>query len=179
MQTQQQAEELSIEHANTIAGFEQHISQSRQDLLNSIHSWKEQYLLISPACGQVTFVNYWHNNQWIKAGERLVGIIPEDSEKITGRLYIPVNGIGSVEKGQTVITRLDSYPYMEYGMIKGYINNISAVPDEENNYVAEVLFPEGLTTSRNLRLPLIQQMTGEGRIVTKDMRLIEYLFDKK
>lgn len=179
MQTQQQAEELSIEHANTIAGFEQHISQSRQDLLNSIHSWKEQYLLISPACGQVTFVNYWHNNQWIKAGERLVGIIPEDSEKITGRLYIPVNGIGSVEKGQTVITRLDSYPYMEYGMIKGYINNISAVPDEENNYVAEVIFPEGLTTSRNLRLPLIQQMTGEGRIVTKDMRLIEYLFDKK
>ena len=68
---------------------------------------------------------------------------------------------------------------MEYGMINGYINNISAVPDDENKYVAEVIFPEGLTTTRNLHLPLIQQMTGEGRVVTKDMRLIEYLFDKK
>ena len=179
MQTQQQAEEFSIEHANTIAGFEQHISQSRQGLINSIQSWKEQYLLISPAFGRVTYVNYWHNNQWVKSGERLVSIIPEDSDIITGRLYIPINGIGSVEKGQTVIIRLDSYPYMEYGMINGYINNISAVPDDENKYVAEVIFPEGLTTTRNLHLPLIQQMTGEGRVVTKDMRLIEYLFDKK
>jgi len=179
MQTQQQAEEFSIEHANTIAGFEQHISQSRQGLINSIQSWKEQYLLISPAFGRVTYVNYWHNNQWVKFGERLVSIIPEDSDIITGRLYIPINGIGSVEKGQTVIIRLDSYLYMEYGMINGYINNISAVPDDENKYVAEVIFPEGLTTTRNLHLPLIQQMTGEGRVVTKDMRLIEYLFDKK
>ena len=178
MQTQQQAEELSIEHANTIAGFRQNISQSRQDLINSIISWKEQYLLISPACGRVSFVNYWHSNQWIQVGERLVSIIPEDSEKITGRLYIPINGIGSIEKGQTVIIRLDSYPYMEYGMINGYINNISAVPDEENQYIAEVIFPEGLTTTRKMNLPLIQQMTGEGRIMTKDMRLIEYFFEK-
>lgn len=179
IETQQQAEELSIEYANTINGFEQHISQSRQNLINSIHSWKEQYLLISPACGQVTFVNYWHSNQWIWAGERLVSIIPEDSEKITGRLYIPIEGIGSIEKGQTVIIRLDGYPYMEYGMINGYINNISAVPDEENQYIAEVIFPEGLTTTRKMNLPLIQQMTGEGRIMTKDMRLIEYFFDKR
>jgi hypothetical protein len=56
----------------------------------------------------------------------------------------------------------------------------------EKGYIAEVVFPEGLFTTYNKQLNLIQQMDGQGEIITKDMRLIEQflqpiraLFDEK
>ena len=100
-------------------------------------------------------------------------------------LYVPSAGFGKVEKGQTVNVKLNGYPYMEFGMLKGFIKNISAVPDEKG-YVAEIDFTNGLFTTYNKKLNLIQQMDGQGEIITKDMRLIEQflqpiraLFDEK
>lgn len=178
MQTEQQLDELILEKRKTISEYERSINQSCQNVLNSIQLWKEQYLIIAPIDGQVSYVNYWHSNQWVKTGERLISMVPKDNCKVIGRLQIPINNIGSVTKGQIVITRLDTYPYLEYGMIQGVISNISAVPNENNQFIAEVHYSNGLLTSRHIELPLIQQITGEGRVVTKEMRLLEYLWQK-
>ena len=40
-------------------------------------------------------------------------------------------------------------------------------------YTAEVIFPDGMTTSYRRELPMIQRMDGTAEIVTEDMRLIE------
>jgi len=48
--------------------------------------------------------------------------------RIIGKADIPSTGIGKVKSGQTVNIKLDNYPYMEFGMIKAKIKNISLVP---------------------------------------------------
>ena len=93
--------------------------------------------------------------------------------KVIGRTRIPTAGFGKVEKGQIVNVKLNGYPYMEFGVLKGVISNISGVPDANNCYIAEVTFPHGLTTTYKKDLALIQQMDGTAEIITKDMRLIE------
>ncbi|MDR1552380.1 MAG: HlyD family secretion protein [Prevotellaceae bacterium] len=173
MQMQQQIIELTIQRNNEIAEYERQLSQRRQQLVSQIEQWKYQYLIETPAEGKITFINYWNNNQQVRLGERIASVIPNDSMQIIGRMYVPSSGFGKVEKGQTVNVRLNGYPYMEFGMLKGFIKNISAVPDVEKGYVAEVVFPEGLFTTYRKHLNLIQQMDGQAEIITKDLRLIE------
>ncbi|MEG0519449.1 MAG: HlyD family efflux transporter periplasmic adaptor subunit [Bacteroidales bacterium] len=173
MQSQQQLIELSIQQDNELAEYERNLSQFRQQLLNQVNQWKEQYMLYTPITGNVTLVNYWSNNQRIKVGERLASVIPQEQMQVIGKMNIPSAGFGKVEKGQTVNVKLNGYPYMEFGVLKGKIKNISAVPDGTNGYIAEITFPDGLKTTYKKQLNLIQQMDGQGEIITKDMRLIQ------
>lgn len=173
MQSRQQLIELSIQQDNELAEYERNLSQYRQQLLNQINQWKEKYLIASPIQGKITFINYWSNNQRVKTGDRMASVIPADSMQVIGRANIPSSGFGKVEVGQQVNVKLNGYPYMEFGVLKGMIKSISAVPDGENGYIAEIDFPAGLTTTYNKDLNLIQQMDGTAEIITKEMRLIQ------
>ena len=62
----------------------------------------------------------------------------------------------------------------------GTIRSISSVPASVQTatgttiaYTVEVVFPEGMRTTYEKELPMIQQMDGTGEIITEDMRLIE------
>lgn len=173
MQSRQQLIELSIQQDNELAEYERNLSQYRQQLLNQINQWKEKYLIASPIQGKITFINYWSNNQRIKTGDRMASVIPAESMQVIGRASIPSSGFGKVAVGQQVNVKLNGYPYMEFGVLKGVIKSISAVPDGENGYIAEIDFPAGLTTTYKKDLNLIQQMDGTAEIITKEMRLIQ------
>lgn len=173
MQSKQQLIELSIQQDNETAQYERNLSQYRQQLINQINQWKENYLLISPIEGKITFINYWSINQRIKNGERLASVVPAEAMQVIGRASIPSSGFGKVETGQTVNVKLNGYPYMEFGVLKGKIKSISAVPDGQNGYIAEVTFPSGLITTYQKELNMIQQMDGTAEIITKDIRLIQ------
>lgn len=173
MQSRQQLIELSIQQDNELAEYERNLSQYRQQLLNQINQWKEKYLIASPIQGKITFINYWSNNQRVKTGDRMASVIPAESMQVIGRASIPSSGFGKVAVGQQVNVKLNGYPYMEFGVLKGVIKSISAVPDGENGYIAEIDFPGGLTTTYKKDLNLIQQMDGTAEIITKEMRLIQ------
>lgn len=176
IQTEQQVVELSLQEQNEVAEYERGINSSRQQLLSQIAQWREQYVISSPAEGVVSLLNYWSKNQRIPAGEQLATIIPEGEVSVIGRMKVPTAGFGKVAEGQRVNVRLNGWPYMEYGVLKGVVRSISSVPDQTGQtpaYVVELHFPDGLVTSYRRELPLIQKMDGEGEIVTKDKRLIE------
>lgn len=177
MQNKQQLEELDLQRRNDVEEYERNLEKYRQELIADIDKWKENYAFVSPIDGVVTFIDYWSSNQRITAGERLAGIVPEKSVKVIGRLTVPSSGFGKVEKGQKVLVSLDGYPYMEFGKLKGVITSISAVPNKENNYQAEIFFPNGLLTTYKKKINFIQQMKGSGEIITKDARLIEQLIN--
>ena len=87
--------------------------------------------------------------------------------------------------GQKVIVKLNGFPYMEYGALVGEVRVISAVPEmlsslndgATQGYAIDISFPNGLVTTYNKGLPLIQQMDGTADIVLKDKRLIEYFIE--
>lgn len=179
IQSEQQLVELSIQQQNETAEYERALEQSRQQLAAQIAQWYQQYVLVAPAAGHVTLVSYWSENQHVKVGDKLASIVPDGTTEVIGRLQVPTAGFGKVKVGQTVNVKLNGYPYMEFGVLRGTIRSLSAVPEQVQTqagmaavYIAEVVFPDGMTTSYRRELPMIQQMDGTAEIITEDMRLI-------
>ncbi len=81
-----------------------------------------------------------------------------------------------VKKGQQVNIRFENYPYLEYGMVKGIISNVSMVPEDEH-YTVEVDLPEGLTTYYGIEIGFNQNMKGDAEILTDKMRLLQRIFN--
>lgn len=94
------------------------------------------------------------------------------AKAVIGKMFIPSTGFAKVAVGQRVNVKLNGFPYMEYGMLKGVLHSLSPVP-EAGGYAAEVIFPDGLVSSYRTSLRFIPQMDGVGEIITRDMRLIE------
>ncbi len=60
---------------------------------------------------------------------------------------------------------------MEFGVIKGKISTLSLVPAGEA-YIAEIDLINGLTSTYNISLHFINEMTGKADIITDNSRLI-------
>lgn len=180
VQNQQQLVELSIQQENEIAEYERTLGQLRQQILAQIAQWKEQYTIIAPTDGQVSLHSYWSKGQHVSVGDILVSTVPLGKTEIIGRMQVPSEGFGKVRIGQPVNVKLNGFPYMEYGMLKGTVRSISSVPTQTQgisgttvSYTVAIDFPAGLTTTYKKEVPMIQQMDGTGEIITDDMRLIE------
>lgn len=183
IQTKQQLIELSLQQNNEIATYERDLNQLRQQLLAQIAQWGEQYVITAPSDGSVSLMSYWSKNQRVSVGDILASVIPDGPTEIVGRMLVPSAGFGKVAMGQTVNVKLNGYPYMEFGVLKGIIRSVSAVPEMVQTsdgqsivYITEAVFPIGLTTSYKRDLPMIQEMDGTGEIITEDMRLISRFF---
>lgn len=111
--------DLTIQYDNEQNEFQLQFDEQHAQLLAQIKLWKDKYILNAPIAGKITFTKYWAENQNITTGDRLATIVPEDSTQIIGRITIPSSGLGKVEIGQQVNVKLNGFPYMEYGLLKG------------------------------------------------------------
>lgn len=149
-------------------------------LFTEIQTWELDYALVSPINGQVTFTNYWVENQNITAGETVFTVVPNDNEEIIGKAQMPLTGSGKVKIGQKVIIRFSNFPDNEYGVIRGKVKSISMVPAKDSQgadyYAVEIELPEGLKTSYNKELPYLPEMQAQADIVTADISLLERIF---
>lgn len=153
------------------------LTSAKEQLAAQIRQWEQTYLLVAPCDGKVTFTKYWQKNQNVNAGEVLVTVVPDGDTQVVGKILLPQQGAGKVKVGQTVNVKLDNFPYLEYGMVKVCIRNISMVPvqvDENTKaYMLEVEFPENLVTTYGKELTFSQEMTGTAEIITEDLRLLD------
>jgi len=164
MQNQQQKERLIIS-----------MNETYNNLKAQSEIWEQQFVLRAPQKGTCVFTKFWSKNQNVFAGETVMTIIPQDTLHIIGQLLLPIAGAGKVRHGQRVVIKLYNYPYMEYGMLEGIVQNISAIP-HESHYFVEVIFPNGIITSYGIEIPFTQQMQGMAEVITDDIRLLHRVF---
>ncbi len=168
--------ELELDYGEQKKNLHSSFRESYENLLNQTALWEYKYLLMSPVEGTVTFTTYWNINQDVNAGENVISVVPEDSARLMGKLKLPLQGSGKVKAGQEVNIKFLSYPYKEFGMVKGVVEKISLVASD-NNYAIEISLPDGLMTNYGKRLAFSQEMQGVAEIITEDIRLLERLFN--
>lgn len=177
LQSEQSVFDLEQQRTETENGLQVALAGAAENLRTQIAAWEKNYLVIAPCSGVVTMTKYWQKNQNVSAGEVLLTVVPEGDVRIIGKILLPLQGAGKVKVGQTVNVKFDNYPYMEYGMVKVEIRNISLVPIEvkegEKAYMLEVEFPEKLTTTYGKELKFSQDMAGTAEIITEDLRLLD------
>ena len=176
LQLEQQVLELETQRTVDVAEYERRINQAKESLLGQIALWKEQYAIIAPYGGVVSLQNVWGRGQRVNPGDLIASVAIDGGMKVMGRLKVPSSGFGKVMVGQTVNIKLNGFPYLEFGILKGVVASIFSVPEDTQYglaYTVDVALPRGLESTYRKDLPFVQNMDGTAEIITEDMRLIE------
>lgn len=182
---QNKAQVIAIEKTTKERELVINLFNSYYDLLDNIKKWERNYVFVTPINGKIDFLNFIKSNDYVQSGQELFKIIPNNNQ-IIGQVNLPENGSGKVKIGQSVIVKLNNYPYNEYGSVKGKVKRISLVTNQQtlsdnqnkvNSYLVEIDLPFGLKTNYGVELNFHAEAKGTAEIITEDRRLIERFFD--
>lgn len=154
------------------------LSQSFNTLKKAIKEWEHKYVLYSSIEGIVGFHEFWGENQYIGSGEVMFSILPTDIESLVGKLVLPSQNAGKVVLGQKVLVKLDNFPYQQFGMLVGKVENVSVSPNREGNYFVYISLPHGTITSYGKKLPFEQELLGNAEIITQNLSVAQRIFYK-
>jgi hypothetical protein len=139
----------------------------------SFNEWIKKHVLLSTVSGEVNYLNFFSENQYVEIGEKLISVIPKyEPDDYFGILNMPIVNSGKVMPGQSVHIKLSGYPESQYGVILGSIHEISQIPNEDY-YLVRVNLNNGLKTTFSKELSFKQNIEGTAEIITEDLRLIE------
>jgi hypothetical protein len=154
--------------------LEQEVLTARATLNAQITAWKERHLFTAPTSGKVVYLGFLENDLFVESSKTLFTIMPKEGT-LVAKAQLPLLGSGKVKEGQEVNIRLDNYPFEQFGMLRGKVASISAMPNEER-YQLTIEVPQELITSQKRKLEFRQQLTGTTEIITEDLRLLERFF---
>jgi HlyD family secretion protein len=152
------------------------LRESYLNLMAQINLWENSYMLISPIDGIVSFTKYWSANQSVVKDEPVVSIVPLRPGNFLGRINLKMQRSGKVKTGMLVNIKLSSYPYLEYGIVRGRVKSKSLVPSGDA-YVIDIELPNGLTTLYGTTLDFTQNMQGTAEIITENVRLLQKIIN--
>ena len=159
------------------------LDEDLRRLNSAIEEWKQNYLVLAPISGQVSFSKIWSVQQTIGAGEEIMAVVPdalpdENNPGIVGKATLPAANAGKIRPGMRAIIRLDGLPAQEYGTLEAVVANIALLPQNEAYLLDLKLTDSLLTTTYRKKVPFRQEMAGQVRIVTEERRVVERLFDR-
>lgn len=137
-------------------------------------NWQESYLLKAPVGGVVSFFKFWSENQYVDEGTEIMYIKPMN-QVLFAYTYINSANFGKIKVGQEARIRLDGYPFKEFGVVSAVVVSKSEIA-RDGKYMIRLSLPQGLKTSYEKELDFTQEMQGELRIITEDLRLLERIF---
>jgi hypothetical protein len=90
---------------------------------------------------------------------------------LTGYVKLKAN-VAKIKIGQRVNLKFVSYPYLEYGIIKGVVGKIAVVPTGDS-YEVEINLPNQLVSTYGKNLEFQQELKGSAEIITEERRLLD------
>jgi multidrug resistance efflux pump len=150
------------------------------ELKATISGWLYAHLIISPTSGVLQMTNNTLKpGQYVNKEDGLMLVIPSQTNKMKGMMHVAFTKSGQIKINQKVIVKLKSYPEAKYGVLLGRVNSISKVAIKINEVMVSpvhVGFNDTLRTTNGFIIPVDQELSGIGRIITKNKRFIQRLF---
>lgn len=146
--------------------------QALNSLVSQAEDWKSKYVLTASQTGRLQFASIVQENDVLNPNQEVFYINPGD-EQFFGEMMIPQMSMGKVKEGQQVLIKLRSYPFEEYGMLKGRIKYISDVPYKDSVFLSRVDFKVRKTSDMKRPIHLKQGMMADAEIVTQDATILQ------
>jgi hypothetical protein len=143
----------------------QELEEAAGRALARLKAWEQAHVVLAPVDGEVSLHKYWSENQYVRAGDEIMSLVPASQRACVGRVLLSEEGAASVRSGQIARVRFEAYPVVEFGVVEGRVESMSAIP-REGKYAVEIGFPVGLTTNEGKKLPLLPNMQGAVEIIT-------------
>ncbi|WP_419700261.1 HlyD family secretion protein [Mucilaginibacter sp. NFX135] len=146
--------------------------QALNSLISQAEDWKSKYILTAAQSGKLSYAGIVQENQVLTAGQEVFAINP-GNEAFFGQMAIPQDNMGKVKEGQEVLVKLKSYPFEEYGMIRGKISYIADVPYKDSVFVSKVDFKVRSASDMRKPIHLKQGMMADAEIITQDATILQ------
>lgn len=172
-----QKNDLRFQHDDRLFQTAYSIYEELAAIKNQLQQWEQRYVIKAPFNGTVSYSSSWAVDKYVKQGDVLFTVVPENQEYI-GLVIAPAVNFGKIKTGQKVLMRMDNYAYNELGELTGKIKSITLAPGADNNYRVEVLLDNGLTSTFKKQFEYKPEMTGSAQIITEDLSFLERIFYK-
>ena len=169
-----QLNKLIVENQKQIDEIRSQMSQTAQTL--------QYQILTAPVDGQVFDLKPTGPGFVANTTEPVLKIVPNDGQ-LVARVFITNRDIGFVSPDQDVDVRIDSFPYSEFGDVKGKLVKIGsdALPPDEiyqfYRFPAEVALNEQQIVINGKPIELQSGMSVSVNIKTRPRRVITFLTD--
>ncbi|RAJ32888.1 HlyD family secretion protein [Pedobacter cryoconitis] len=165
-----------------ILDLENTISEQRAKFLQAINSvisetevWINQYVVLAPVSGTLGYAGVIQQNQSVVVNQELFVINPGNTD-FFGEIQIPQNNMGKIRIGQRTLIKMHSYPYEQFGMIRGNINYISDVAFKDSVFIAKVGFKTFENKDSRHKIALKNGMLGNAEIITEESSLLQRFY---
>ncbi|MDF2476956.1 MAG: hypothetical protein K0S24_2439 [Sphingobacterium sp.] len=147
-------------------------TQSLNSLISEGENWKKQYILTSPISGKLIYNSFLQENQRVRSGDEVFYIIPNNDDYY-GEMYIPQSNSSKVKRGQEVLVKVQGYPYLEYGYIKGRISYLSDIPLGDSVFFSKVTLSN---LPKNSLIKLKPGIYGDAEIITENLSVFKRIW---
>lgn len=142
--------------------------QSMNSLISEAENWKQQYVLSSPSKGRVIYGSVLQENQYLVHSAGVFYIYSENSNYF-GEMHLPQHDFGRIKIGQEVLIKVRSYPYEEYGFLRGKITSISDIPVRDSLFLSTV---EIHRTAQDSLIKLRPGTLADADVITDDQTIL-------
>lgn len=180
-----------------ILELDKRISEQKQGFLQSLYAlqsaiidWKRKFLLVAPAQGKVFLPNFLQEKQLLRANQEVFFIgeeknnqqnekdTPKNNSNYFGEVQLSQRSLGKIQVWQKVLIKFNSYPFQEFGLVRGKVVFITETPIKDSLFLAKITLPEGLTTNSKKTIPFKNNLSATAEIITQDKSLLERFFEK-
>jgi len=138
--------------------------------------------IYAPISGRISEVSKFNKGDYILAGEEILRIVPQNTEKLKAEIYIDPNYVAQIKTGDPVKIKFPGLPPSRYGMIE---TKISIVPPDvtyvngQPVFIAEAEIENPYLIAKNGQTAkLIPGITAEGRIITDRSTVMQMVLRK-
>ncbi|MGM9476849.1 HlyD family secretion protein [Pedobacter sp. GSP4] len=164
---------LDIKH--TIAEEQAKFGQALNQCITESDNWILQHILKAPFAGKLSFAGIVQQNQNVVVGQEIFIINPGNAS-FFGEIQIPQYNMGKIHEGELALVKLRSYPFEQYGMIRGRLSYISDVAYKDSVFIAKVSFEAFENKDPNRKIILKNGMQADVEIITEKSSLLERFF---
>lgn len=148
------------------------------NLLNrAVANWKQKNLLTVVDGGEVIMDIDVRPQKRFPEGTILATLLPLNPEGVLGRIDLEAQGSGKVKVGQQVIIKFLNFPYEEFGVVEGIVEQKSPISGGETIPIL-VALPNGMVTNTGNQLDPIPFMRGDAEIIVGNKRFFSWILDR-
>ncbi|GGI22491.1 HlyD family secretion protein [Pedobacter mendelii] len=164
-----------LELKHTIAEERAKFLQALNQCLTESDAWILQHILTAPVAGKLSFAGIVQQNQNILNNQEVFIINPGNSD-FFGEVQIPQYNMGKIREGERTLVKLRSYPFEQYGMVRGKLTYISDVAYRDSVFIAKVSFEQFENKDPNRKIVLKNGMQADAEIITEESSLLQRFF---
>jgi len=165
-----QKEILELDH--TIREEKAKFVQALNNLLSATDAWLKKYVIFAPVEGIASYAGILQENQTVTAEQEIFILNPGNTD-FFGEVQIPQYNMGKIRTGQVTLIKLRSYPFEQYGMIRGRINYISDAAYRDSVFIAKIDFELFENKVPAHKIVLKNGMQADVDIVTEESSLLQ------